>query len=85
MTNHLIDQISDLLKQANALAETLDNFELSNAEVRVSCKDGTRLVIGDNLQNYSDGTIDENSVAQLTPPTINVANQLDAIKKNAWF
>ena len=29
MMKHLIEQITDLLKQANALAETLDNFELS--------------------------------------------------------
>lgn len=38
MMKHLIEQITDLLKQANALAETLDNYELSKAVWRqLSC------------------------------------------------
>lgn len=85
MMKHLIEQITDLLKQANALAETLDNFELSKAEVRVSCTDGTSLVIGDNLQNYSDGTAGNSSLSQLTPATASAADQLGTIKKNVWF
>ncbi|WP_298453654.1 hypothetical protein [uncultured Marinobacter sp.] len=85
MTKHLIDQITDLLKQANALAETLDNFELSTAEVRVSCTDGTCLVIGDILQNYSDGTTGESSLSQLTTAAAHAADQLGTIKKNIWF
>jgi hypothetical protein len=85
MMKHLIDQITDLLKQANALAETLDNFELSNAEVRVSCTDGTSLVIGDNLRNYSDGTADDSAFSQFSPAAGSAVDQLGMIKKNVWF
>ena len=60
-------------------------YALSKAEVRVSCTDGTSLVIGDNLQNYSDGTTGESSLSQLTPAAASAADQLGTIKKNVWF
>lgn len=82
---YLIDQITDLLRQANALAETLDNFKSSKAEVKVGCADGTELVIGDNLQNYSDGTTGGGSNSRVTPPPVSAADQLGDIKKNVWF
>lgn len=85
MMKHLIEQITDLLKQANTLAETLDNFELSTAELKVSCTDGTSLVIGDTLQDYSDGTTGGSSLSQLEPGTASAADQLGTIKKNVWF
>lgn len=85
MMKHLIEQITDLFKQANALAETLDNFEQSTAEVRVSCTDGISLVIGDNLQNYRDGTTGHSSLSHLRPATASAADQLGTIKKNVWF
>ena len=85
MMKHLIEQITDLLKQANALAETLDNFELSTAEMKVTCTDGTSLVIGDHLQNYGDGTTGDSHLSQLTPSAASAADQLGKIKKNVWF
>jgi hypothetical protein len=81
----LIEQITELLQQANTLAETLDNFKVSTASVTIECTDGRELVINDSLHDYGDGTIGEGTSANVTPPRPRLIDQLGAIKTNVWF
>lgn len=81
----LIEQITELLQQANTLAETLSDFKASKASLTVECTDGKELVINDTLHDYGDGTIGEDSSAHVTPPRSRLIDQLGAIKTNVWF
>jgi len=81
----LIKQITELLQQANTLAETLDNFKMSEASVTIQCTDGLNLVINDSLHDYGDETTGENSSSHVIHLPSDVIDDLGSTKTNVWF
>lgn len=81
----LIKQITELLQQANTLAETLDNFKMSEASVTIQCTNGKSLRINDSLHDHGDETLGENTSSHVISPPTDVIDDLGSIKTNVWF
>ncbi|WP_300495245.1 hypothetical protein [Marinobacter sp.] len=84
MNNALIE-ISSLLKQALAVAETVDHFKGAVVSLDLSCFDGSGAVVTETLDNPGDDTDNSGSSIQRTPPQRSLADQLGDIKQNTWF
>jgi len=84
MNNALIE-ISSLLKQALAVAETVDHFKGAVVSLDLSCFDGSGAVVTETLDNPGDDTDNSGSSIQRTPPKRPLVDQLGDIKQNTWF
>lgn len=82
---NVLDQISSLLKEALAVAETLDGFKGGTASLDLSCFDGSGAVVTETLDNPGDDTDNSGSSIQRTPPQRPLVDQLGDIKTNTWF
>lgn len=82
---NVLDQISSLLKEALAVAETLDGFKGSTATLDLSCFDGSTATITETLDNLCDDTANFGSCITHTPPKKSLVDQLGDIKTNTWF
>jgi len=82
---NVLDQISSLLKEALAVAETLDGFKGSTATLDLSCFDGSTATITETLDNLCDDTDTSGSSITRTPPKKSSVDQLGDIKTNTWF
>ncbi|MCK7545908.1 hypothetical protein MLC59_17250 [Marinobacter bryozoorum] len=82
---NVLDQISSLLKEALAVAETLDGFKGGRASLDLSCLDGRTATVTETLDNLGDDTDNSGSSITHTPPKKSSVDQLDDIKTNTWF
>ncbi|MAL98032.1 hypothetical protein [Hydrocarboniclastica marina] len=64
---NVLDQISSLLKEALAVAETLDGFKGSTATLDLSCFDGSTATITETLDNLCDDTDTSGSCCATRP------------------
>jgi hypothetical protein len=80
-----LDEISSLLREALAVAETIDPFKRASASLTLSCFDGSTARITETLDNPGDDTDNTGSSITQTPPQKSLVDQLGDIKKNTWF
>lgn len=80
-----LDEISSLLKEALAVAETIDPFKGAAASVTLSCCDGSTATITETINNPGDDTDNTGSSITQTSPQKSPVDQLGDIKKNTWF
>lgn len=83
--NNALSEIRSLLKQALAVAETVDHFKGAVVSLDLSCFDGSGAVVTETLDNPGDDTDNSGSSIQRTPPQRSLADQLGDIKQNTWF
>ncbi|MCK0162677.1 hypothetical protein [Marinobacter sp. S6332] len=80
-----LNEISSLLREALAVAETIDPFKGATASLTLSCFDGSTATITETLDNSGDDTDNIGSSTTQTPPQKSLVDQLGDIKKNNWF
>jgi len=80
-----LDEISSLLREALAVAETIDLFKGATASLTLSCFDGSTATITETLDNPGDDTDNTGSSITQTPPQKSLVDQLGDIKTNTWF
>jgi hypothetical protein len=80
-----LSEISSLLKEALAVAESVDHFKGAAVSLELSCFDGSGAAVTETLDNPGDDTDNSGSSIQQTPPKRSLVDQLGDIKKNTWF
>jgi hypothetical protein len=80
-----LSEISSLLKEALAVAETIDPFKGASASLNLSCFDGSAATITETLNNAGYETDNTGSSISYTPPQKSLVDQLGDIKTNTWF
>ncbi len=80
-----LSEISSLLKEALAVAETVDPFKGATVSLNLSCFDGSTATVTETLNNPGDDTDNTGSSITQTPPQKSLVDQLGDIKTNTWF
>lgn len=80
-----LSEIRSLLKEALAVAETIDSLKGATASLDLSCFDGSTATVTETLDNPGDDTDNTGSSITQTPPQKSLVDQLGDIKKNTWF
>lgn len=80
-----LSEIRSLLKQALAVAETVDHFKGAVVSLDLSCFDGSTATVTETIDNPGDDTDNSGSSISHTPPQKSPVNQLGDIKTNTWF
>ncbi|NMT62778.1 hypothetical protein [Marinobacter orientalis] len=78
-------EISSLLKQALAVAETVDHFKGAVVSLDLSCFDGSTAAVTETIDNPGDDTDNSGSSISHTPRQKSLVDQLGDIKTNTWF
>lgn len=82
---YTLSQISLVLKEALALAETFEHFKSASVSLELSCFDGSLATITETLENPGDNTNNSGSSGTHTPAQKSPVDQLGDIKTNTWF
>lgn len=82
---YTLSQISALLKEALAAAETVDHFKSAVVSLELSCSDGSTATVIETLDNPGDDTDNSGSSISHTPRQKSLVDQLGDIKTNTWF
>jgi hypothetical protein len=80
-----LSEIRSLLKEALAVAETIDSLKGATASLDLSCFDGSTATVTETLDNPGDDTDNTGSSITQTPPQKSLVDQLGDIKTNTWF
>lgn len=82
---YTLSQISLLLKEALAVAETFEHFKSASVSLELSCFDGSIAAVTETIDNPGDDTDNSGSSISHTPRQKSLVDQLGDIKTNTWF
>ncbi|MAB52969.1 MULTISPECIES: hypothetical protein [unclassified Marinobacter] len=82
---YTLSQISLLLKEALAVAETFEHFKSASVSLELSCSDGSIAAVTETIDNPGDDTDNSGSSITHTPRQKSLVDQLGDIKTNTWF
>lgn len=80
-----LSEIRSLLKEALAVAETVDHFKGAVVSLDLSCFDGSTAAVTETIDNPGDDTDNSGSSISHTPRQKSLVDQLGDIKTNTWF